>query len=201
MYETQAYGSTDVRQEDVHEEECVFDGEGIEVPAPPEWDDLPPFPDPAAPAEGAQADEGTGEGGEPRKGVREMTPRELGMRGEELAAKYLYDRWGWSILARNWKGRFGEVDIVALDELDNTDTVVLVEVKTRRAPRDDGEVMPEEAVNDRKRRRYCLMAMDYCCQHPETNSVRFDVVALTVDDSQTAHLHYIPNAYSWDNRL
>ncbi|MFI1015669.1 YraN family protein [Streptomyces sp. NPDC020965] len=53
----------------------------------------------------------------------------LGRYGEELAARLLTDA-GMTVLARNWRyGRAGEIDIVARDG----DTVVVCEVKTRRA--------------------------------------------------------------------
>ncbi|MGW1491852.1 YraN family protein [Streptomyces sp. NPDC002402] len=53
----------------------------------------------------------------------------LGRYGEDLAARLLAEA-GMTVLARNWRcGRAGEIDIVAQDG----DTVVVCEVKTRRA--------------------------------------------------------------------
>lgn len=53
----------------------------------------------------------------------------LGRYGEDLAARLLAEA-GMTVLARNWRcGRAGEIDIVARDG----DTVVVCEVKTRRA--------------------------------------------------------------------
>ena len=58
-----------------------------------------------------------------------MDPRRTtGDRGEDLAATYLTDR-GWTVLARNWRCREGEADIVAYDP--SADALVVVEVKSR----------------------------------------------------------------------
>lgn len=51
---------------------------------------------------------------------------ELGRRGEDLAVAWAETR-GWTVLARNWRGERGELDIVALDG----ECVVVLEVKTR----------------------------------------------------------------------
>ena len=51
---------------------------------------------------------------------------ELGRRGEDLAVAWAETR-GWTVLARNWRGDRGELDIVALDG----ECVVVLEVKTR----------------------------------------------------------------------
>ena len=75
--------------------------------------------------------------------------RELGVRGEELAAKRLRD-WGWRILGRNWQSGYGEIDIIAFDPTADASVVSLVEVKTRLAGAAD-EQMPELAVDERRR--------------------------------------------------
>lgn len=54
--------------------------------------------------------------------------RRLGQYGEHLAVAHLSER-GWLILDRNWRSRWGEIDIVGLDK----GTLVLCEVKTRAA--------------------------------------------------------------------
>lgn len=50
----------------------------------------------------------------------------LGRRGEDLAASWALEQ-GWQVLARNWRGEGGELDLVAQDG----DELVVVEVKTR----------------------------------------------------------------------
>ena len=66
----------------------------------------------------------------------------LGRRGEELAAEHL-ERLGYRIVARNYRTRFGELDLVATDE----HVLVFCEVKTRRA----GD--PWQSLGEAKRRQ------------------------------------------------
>ena len=143
----------------------------------------PPAPEPPAP--------------EPRKPVRELTPRELGTKGEDMAAGYL-ERKDWEILARNWRCRFGEVDIVAREAGDD-ETVVLVEVKTRLALGEGASEMPELAVDGKKRRRYRNLALAYVVDHPDVDSIRFDVIALNVVGETQARLRHLRGAFGWDD--
>lgn len=178
----------------VYVEECDFDATGIEVPEPPGLLSQRAEPDAG---EWLERDDDPIE----RKSVRDMTKRELGLHGETIAARFLYDHWGWTILARNWVNHFGEVDIVALEEEGDADTVVLVEVKTRLALKGEEDVFPEFAVGPNKIKRYQLMAMNFMCAHPETKNLRFDVVALSVTGENTAHMRHIFNAVEWDVAL
>lgn len=142
------------------------------------------------------------EGGEPqrRKPIGELTRRELGDEGEEWAARRL-DAHGWTILERNWRCKYGEVDIVALD--DETDpeheTAVLVEVKTRLS-RGRDDVVPEIAVDARKRQRYRQLGRCYLAEHPEVESVRFDVIAIVVSGEGKAKLRHIKSAFVLEER-
>ena len=81
-------------------------------------------------------------------------PRQsLGKLGEDLACAEL-SRRGYAILARRYRTRFGEIDIIARDG----ETTVFVEVKTRDGDRfGDGA----EAVTAWKQRRVAAMAIDY----------------------------------------
>ncbi|HSG69457.1 MAG TPA: YraN family protein, partial [Planctomycetaceae bacterium] len=54
--------------------------------------------------------------------------RLFGDRGERLAVRHL-KKSGLKIVARNYRNRFGEIDIIALDG----QTIVFVEVKTRKS--------------------------------------------------------------------
>ena len=94
-----------------------------------------------------------------------------GKRGEELACRELTRR-GYAILARRYRTRFGEIDIVC----DDGGTVVFVEVKARRSARMGSAA---EAVSGRKRRRIAAMALDYLAWTGRLNHrARFDVVAI-----------------------
>lgn len=101
-------------------------------------------------------------------------PRQaLGKSGEDLACRELRRR-GYAILARRYRTRAGEIDIVARDG----DTLVFVEVKARVSLQFGH---PAEAVTAAKQRRLALMATDYLARHSGLESAcRFDVVAITL---------------------
>jgi putative endonuclease len=118
--------------------------------------------------------------------VRKLLHRLLGDRGESEAARCLR-RKGFRILERGYKTERGEIDLIARDG----DTVVFVEVKTRR----HGE--PAEAVTPEKQRRLTLAAMQFLKRHRlfEQRS-RFDVVAVVWPDPHRAPtIEHIHNAF------
>jgi len=103
----------------------------------------------------------------------------LGKNGEDLACREL-ERRGYAILARRYRTRAGEIDIVARDG----PTIVFVEVKTR-----DGRAFGEgaEAITALKRRRVARMALDYLMRHRLTDApCRFDVVSIQFDAGRPA---------------
>jgi putative endonuclease len=101
----------------------------------------------------------------------------LGKLGEDLACEELIRR-GYAILARRYRRRGGELDIVARDG----PTIVFVEVKTRESL-DYGA--GGEAVTALKRRRMAAVALDYLARHRFTECpCRFDVVALDLRGSE-----------------
>jgi putative endonuclease len=109
-------------------------------------------------------------------GVPKTDPRHhLGRLGERLAAEHL-ERRGCSIVARNHRTRHGEIDLIALDG----DTMVFVEVKTRRGRGD-----PWDALHDAKRVQVRRMAIAYLADgpadRPRTSLLRFDAIGVVVD--------------------
>ncbi len=111
----------------------------------------------------------------------------LGKFGEDLAASYLRKK-GFRILIRNFKARYGELDIVCTKD----NTLVFVEVKTRIG-RSYG--LPEEAVTSGKLREVIKTAQFYTQTHPTLPQVqRVDVVAVEVDENGAlTRLEHIPN--------
>lgn len=98
----------------------------------------------------------------------------LGSSGEALAAAW-YEAQGYTVLARNWKVRAGELDLV----VQRGRIVVFCEVKTR-ASLDFGS--PAEAVREEKRRRLRHLAALWLDEAPRRPAeIRFDV-ATVVDD-------------------
>jgi putative endonuclease len=113
---------------------------------------------------------------------------DLGARGEELAGKYLR-RAGYRLLARNFRCRFGEIDLVA----EEGDNLVFVEVKTRSSV-DFGH--PLEAVDLRKQGQLIRAAHVYLReQAAEERFCRFDVVAVTFGGKGAPEIELIKNAF------
>jgi putative endonuclease len=91
--------------------------------------------------------------------------------GEDLACAHLRAR-GMKVLARNYRCRSGEIDVVA----DDRGTLVFVEVKERRG---DAHGSAVEAVTPEKRRRVVRAARAYAATHGLSESpIRFDVLAI-----------------------
>jgi putative endonuclease len=103
--------------------------------------------------------------------VTAATKRQTGDEGEALAARHLESQ-GYKILARNYRCRGGELDIVAADGA----TVAFVEVKTRRT---GAFGSPFDAVDHRKRARMTTAALTFVAEHRLAGrALRFDVVAV-----------------------
>jgi len=100
--------------------------------------------------------------------------QDIGRKGEEEACRFLRSL-GYAIVARNWRTRFGEIDIVARDE----DVLAFIEVKARSGAEFGG---PEGAVGWRKRRRMIAAAKGFLAATRSDLAARFDVVAFEGDD-------------------
>jgi len=115
---------------------------------------------------------------------------ELGRWGEDLAAQHLAAT-GATVLARNWRCREGELDIVAI-ELDGT--VVFCEVKTRSGTGFGG---PVSAVGPAKARRLRVLACRWLADHrpPGAHELRFDVVAVVRERGQPPRVVHLRAAF------
>ncbi len=112
----------------------------------------------------------------------------LGKAGEDLACREL-ERRGYAVLARRYRTRFGEIDIVA----DDHGVIVFVEVKARTSKR-YGDAA--EAVSFRKRRRIGAMALDYLAWTGRLDRrCRFDVVAIDGMGAANATTRVIQDAF------
>src|SRR6476661_6880958 len=95
----------------------------------------------------------------------------LGKHGENLACTEL-ERHGYAIVARRYRRRGGEIDIIARDGA----TTVFVEVKTRAG---NAFGSGADAVDWSKRRRIVACATHYAARHGLLDApCRFDVVAI-----------------------
>ncbi len=115
-----------------------------------------------------------------RRSVADVTsdPRpRLGALGEQLAAEHLVRR-GFEIVERNYRTRWGELDIIAFDGR----TLAFCEVKTRRASAAGGS--PLDAVRTLKRTQVRKMAGRWLIDRtdrPRADTLRFDAIGVTVD--------------------
>ena len=117
----------------------------------------------------------------------------LGKLGEDLACRELTLR-GYAILARRYRSRFGEIDIVC----DHAGVVVFVEVKARKDARFGSAA---EAIPIWKRRRIGAMALDYLAWSGRMNQrCRFDVVAIDGIGTSNMRLRVIENAFGAGGR-
>lgn len=116
--------------------------------------------------------------------------RDLGNQGEAETARYLRKK-GYTLLASQWRCRYGELDLVARDK---GGTICFVEVKLRR---EGGTALPREAVDARKQARLRAAATLYLSQHELDVPARFDVAEVYTDEHhRILRLEYLEDAFS-----
>jgi putative endonuclease len=117
--------------------------------------------------------------------------RQLGAAGEQLAADHLIRR-GLQILERNYRTRWGELDIVACDERQ----IVFCEVKCRVANRAGRN--PLESVHASKRAQVRRIAGRWLHErdHPRVRELRFDAIGVTLSpDGRLLRLDHLEAAF------
>ena len=108
---------------------------------------------------------------------------ELGKRYEDMAAEFLAAK-GFSIIARNFRARGGEIDLICLDKT----YVAFVEVRGRSSAAFGA---PRETIGAAKRRRIKTTALTFIAQNKICNKdFRFDVVEILGGE-----IEYIENAF------
>ena len=97
------------------------------------------------------------------------------------------------MLARDWRARTGQIDIVAEDG----ETLVLLEVKARRGV---AFGLPAEAVDTRKQQKLRTLMETYrLATKRQRQQCRIDVLGLILDDSlRVTRCEHIPNAVGDD---
>ena len=118
--------------------------------------------------------------------------QDLGRFGEDYSCQYLQNM-GWSILDRNWRCRFGEIDIIALapaDKNSSTPILVFLEVKTRR---DDAFGDPLEAITPTKCWHMRKAAVAWLAQHHTRTPqiIRFDAIGMIVCNFRVRSLTHV----------
>jgi putative endonuclease len=100
--------------------------------------------------------------------------RVLGIRGEDAAAAW-YESHGYQVVARNWRCREGELDLV----LRHGRTFVFCEVKSRTSTRFGA---PVEAITRQKQARLRVLAARWLEESPvPAREIRFDVASVLGD--------------------
>jgi Holliday junction resolvase-like predicted endonuclease len=135
---------------------------------------------------------------------------EAGNIGENLACGYLVKK-GYQIIERNYREKFGEIDIIAKSQ---DKILVFIEVKTisvqktsvdkslasyphlaKLIPKDLPEkYSPEDHLTYSKMKRFRKISEWYANQHPELvedKGYRLDVIAIQIDGKKVAIKHYL----------
>ncbi len=111
----------------------------------------------------------------------------LGTQGERIAAAHL-ESLGLVVEDRNYRTRFGEVDLIARDGEER----VFVEVRTKRST---AFGTPEESLTPRKQARLIHAAEEYLAERGLAGaSWRVDLVAITLQPDGPAHISHIESA-------
>ena len=108
-----------------------------------------------------------------------MNTRQIGNASEEYACRYLTRR-NYRILARNWRYRRAEIDIIALHKA----ILVFIEVKSRYWI-NFGEA--EIAVNSHKEKLLFAAAQAFMEKNNYDWAIRFDIISIELDSQKRVH--------------
>lgn len=114
-----------------------------------------------------------------------MNKRETGSKYEDVAAEYLISK-GYLIEFRNYRNRFGEIDIIARKD----GYLVFVEVKYRSST-SAGD--PLEAITAHKQKQIRNTALGYIRYkhyNPDSMNLRFDCIGILGND-----INHVENAF------
>jgi putative endonuclease len=122
-------------------------------------------------------------------GMDTWTRAEIGALGEQLAVEHLTAK-GLRIVTRNWRCRYGELDVIVAD--DDSRTAIFVEVKTRTSDQFGGV---EQAVTPQKVRRLRRLAgLWLASQDDSWAALRMDVIGVRIGrrrDPEIIHLEAV----------
>ena len=108
--------------------------------------------------------------------------KKLGVKGEEIAGRYLKGR-GYRIIERNYRNRLGEIDIIA----EQGEDLVFIEVKTRT---DSSFGTPFESVTVQKQKQLARVALEYLnTQGNHDRPARFDVIGIRLKEAGADMFH------------
>jgi putative endonuclease len=114
------------------------------------------------------------------------TRADIGALGERVAVEHL-ESIGLRVLTRNWRCRYGELDVIAVD--DAAHAVVFVEVKTRTSDRFGGVL--QAVTPDKVRRLRRLAGLWLAAQQESWAAVRIDVVGVRIGRQRTPEITHL----------
>jgi len=114
----------------------------------------------------------------------------IGIIGEMEAAKML-EKKGFTIVEHNWRMGHLEMDLIAT----NKQEIVFVEVKARTTT--FGGILPEEYVDENKKRRMVAAANAYIKYHKIEKEPRFDIIGILVNPNtnEVTYRRHLENAF------
>jgi len=108
-----------------------------------------------------------------------------GAQAEQLAVQYLQQQ-GLRLIEQNYRGRFGEIDLIMQDET----TLVFIEVRLRR---NGGFGGAAASIDVHKQQRIVSTAQQYLANLAHIPACRFDVVLL--DGMEKRNMQWLKNAF------
>ncbi|MBD0253299.1 MAG: YraN family protein [Rubrobacter sp.] len=118
---------------------------------------------------------------------RRLTSQSSGAWGENLALRYLTRR-GYTLVERNYRTRYGEIDLIVRKD----DALVFVEVKLRRGT---GFGDPLEAVTLRKQSAIRSLATHYISdRNPTFDTLRFDAIGILAS-ADKVRIRHVQDAF------
>ncbi len=116
-----------------------------------------------------------------------LSTRQSGTNAEEAAYRFLRKQ-GYRIVARNYRRRYGEIDLIGWDG----EFLAFIEVKYRSG---SSRGLPVDAVHYKKQRQICRLAKEYRIRHKLHDvNFRFDVVSIR-DALQCPRIELIKGAF------
>lgn len=108
-----------------------------------------------------------------------------GQMGEQAALEYFLAH-GYKLIERNYRSRYGEIDLIVA----TADTIVFAEVKARAK---NALVSGWEAITPAKQQRILKTALVYLSEHSEARQVRFDAVSVVVRGGAVISIEHLEN--------
>lgn len=117
-----------------------------------------------------------------------MDARQRGKWGEDLALEYLRNK-NYSVVSRDWRSRFGEIDLI----VKNSEYLVFAEVKLRKNAQ---FAQAREYVSKSKQKKITMTAQLWLASHATKLQPRFDVIEIYApDEAAPVEIIHIENAF------